>query len=331
MNDQSPPTRIGPAEVIAFLAHHEVHVTEVIPYAEGVASRNFRATGPGKVDLTVRCDFRRSLQKVREDRLYSGLAHDQGIAVPTGAWIDGHIGDVATTARPTIDGRSLAQLAASQLPAPGRIGEMLAALHRVAPPAGDRRFFYEGLLDVCHPMWRSFPLARAAFRQDGDIGDLVEHALARLERDVSWLRALTDIPRCMIHGDFNPPNILASGAGLILIDWEKACAGYPVADLVQAIYYFSACYGRDGQPFAAEFTRAYTRTHEIPRPVLEPWLSCFPAFIFLRDTVSATAQAADPIGRMQRARFQAYVHDDSAPRFRHFLDHERQIRDAVLS
>jgi hypothetical protein len=34
---------------------------------------------------------------------------------------------------------------------------------------------------------------------------------------------------------------------------------------------------------------------------------------------------------MQRARFQAYVHDDSAPRFRHFLDHERQIRDAVLS
>ena len=324
-------TSIDSADVIAFLAARGIHVTEVRPYVDGVASRNFRATGPGEVDLTVRCDLRRPLQRVREDRVYAGLAHERGIAVPSGAWIDGYIGKVATTARPTIDGASLAQLAALHLPAPGRIGEMLAALHTVAAPATDRRFFYEGLLEPAHPIWASFPEARAAFRQDSELSGLIEQALARLERGAQRLRAVTDVPCCMIHGDFNPPNILLSGTDLVLIDWEKACAGYPVADLVQAIYYFTARYGRDDRPFAAEFMRTYTRIHNIAHPILDLWLFCFPAFIFLRDTVSASLQGADPMGRMQQQRFQAYVRDDSAPRFRYFLAHEPAIRHAVLT
>jgi hypothetical protein len=34
---------------------------------------------------------------------------------------------------------------------------------------------------------------------------------------------------------------------------------------------------------------------------------------------------------MQLARFGAYVRDDSAPRFRHFVENEENIRHVVLS
>lgn len=333
MNDQSQHAHIAEADIIAFLADRELHATVVTPYADGVASRNFRATGPGDLDLTVRCDFRRTLDKVREDRRYSELANGQGISVPLGTWIDGHIRNVAATARPTIDGTSLAQAAVSRLPAPGRIGEMLAALHKVAAPSGNRRFFYGGLLDASDSIWQSFPQARAAFHQEceSDISELIEEAMTRLKREVSRLRAVTEMRCSMIHGDFNPPNILISGTELVLIDWEKACAGYPIADLVQAVYYFGARYGRHDLPFAGEFMQAYTKIHHIPQPILDLWLFCFPAFIFLRDTVSASLQPLDPLGRMQMARFLAYVRNDSAPRFRDFLKNEQAIRDAVLN
>jgi Ser/Thr protein kinase RdoA (MazF antagonist) len=134
----------------------------------------------------------------------------------------------------------------------------------------------------------------------------------------------------MIHGDFNPPNVLISGTELVLIDWEKACLAYPIADLVQGVYYFCARYGRHDLPFAGEFLQRYMKAHPVPRPVLDVWLFCFPAFIFLRDTVSASLQPAGPVGRMQMARFMTYVREDSAPRFRHFLENERAIRDAAL-
>jgi aminoglycoside phosphotransferase (APT) family kinase protein len=322
---------IGEADIIAFLAEHQIHATEVAPYADGIASRNFRATGPGNLDLTLRCDLRRSLDNVREDRRYAQLAHAEGISVPEGAWIDGHIRNVATTARPTIAGANLSQVAASQLPAPQRIGEILSVLHTVAAPLGNRSFFYAGLLDASDPLWQHFPLARAAFHQEADIHSLIEQAMARLEHAAAPRRAMAAMPCCLIHGDFNPPNILTDGTKLVLIDWEKACAGYPVADLVQAVYYFSACYGRHGLPFARPFMQAYARVRYIPRPILAAWLFCFPAFIFLRDTVSASVQPSTLLGCRQLTRFRAYVHEHSAPRFRHFLDNEPAIHDALLS
>jgi Ser/Thr protein kinase RdoA (MazF antagonist) len=318
-------------DVVAFLADHELHATEVTPYADGVASRNFRARGPGGLDLTVRCDFRRSLDKVREDRKYAELAQARGICVPPATWVDGHIRDVAASARPTIEGRSLAQVTPSQLPAPGRIGEMLAVLHNVVAPPCNRRFFYAGMLDSSDSIWQGFPHAQAAFRAQLNIRELIEEAMTRLNCEVSRLRAVTQLSLSMIHGDFNPPNILISATELVLIDWEKACEAYPIADLVQAVYYFCVRYGRHDLPFAGEFLQTYLKAHPIPRPILDVWLFCFPAFIFLRDTVSATLQSPDPVGRMQRARFMAYVREDSAPRFRHFLENERAIRDAALN
>jgi|HubBroStandDraft_1064217.scaffolds.fasta_scaffold19893_4 Ser/Thr protein kinase RdoA (MazF antagonist) len=317
-------------DIVRFLADQGCLASEITPYTDGVASRNFRAIGPADLDLTVRCDFRRPLDKVREDRMYADLASLRGISVPRGPWIDGHIRSVAATARPTIAGVSLAQLEAFQLPEPSRIGEMLAALHKSAPASADRRFFYAGLLDSSDPLWESFSHARAAFRHHPGLSELIERATARLERGASRLLATTDMPRCMIHGDFNPPNILASGEELILIDWEKACAGYAIADLVQAIYYFSAWYGRHGLPFAAAFMQRYRKTHDVRPSILDAWLSCFPAFIFLRDTVSASLQPLGPVGRMQLARFQAYLRNDSAPRFRYFVENEPAIRHAVL-
>jgi Ser/Thr protein kinase RdoA (MazF antagonist) len=322
---------IGETDIIAFLASNGLRATEVTRYTDGVASQNFRATGPRGLDVTVRRDLRRPLDQVRDDRRYADLASRQGILVPCGPWIDGHIRDMAATARPTISGVSLAELDALELPAPDLIGEMLAALHKAVPPSDNRHFFYAGLLNRSDPLWQRFAQARAAFHQDPDISDLIDQALARFNREASQLHRVTEMPRSLIHGDFNPPNILTSGAKLILIDWEKACTGYPVADVVQAIYYFSALYGSHGLAFAGRFMEAYTRTHAMSRSVLDAWLFCFPAFIFLRDTVSASFQALDPVGRRQLTRFQAYVRSNSAPRFRHFLKNEQVIHCEVLS
>lgn len=330
MVDQNQDVAIDESDIVTFLAGRGISVNDVTPYADGVASKNYRAIGPGNLDLTVRCDLRRPLDRVRDDRIYAALADEQGISVPSGPWIDGYIGNTATTARPTIDGKSIAQLTASQLPSPERIGKMLSALHKATPPSGDRRFFYAGLLDASDPLWGAFHQARDAFSRDTNISELIEQALTRLDSNVTRLGEVTDIPHCMIHGDFNPPNILVSNLNLTLIDWEKACAGYPVADLVQAIYYFSAWYGHYNLPFAGTFVQAYRGSHQIPQPTLEVWLSCFPAFIFLRDTVSATIQPPGPLRRMKLKRFQDYVQNDSAPRFRYFIENAQAIRHMVL-
>jgi Ser/Thr protein kinase RdoA (MazF antagonist) len=330
MTDQRDGAVIAEPDIMAFLADHGLHAIKITAYADGVASKNFRAIALEDLDLTVRCDLRRPLDKVREDRTYADLANRQGISVPLGPWIDGQIRNTAVAARPTIDGASLAQLERSRLPSPRQIGELLAALHKAAPPPGNRRFFYAALLDPSDPLWQSFRHARIAFGCDREVSDLIARAMACLDTASSYLQAVTQMPRCMIHGDFNPSNILVSGADLILIDWEKACAGYPVADLVQAIYYFSAWYGRHGLPFAGAFMEAYSKTHDIPRPILDAWLGCFPAFIFLRDTVSASLQPSGLVGRMQLARFQAYVRHESAPRFRYFVESQKEIRRAVM-
>jgi len=208
---------------------------------------------------------------------------------------------------------------------------MLAVLHNVVAPPDSRRFFYAGMLDASDPIWQGFPHARATFRNELDISELIEQAMTRLKCEVSRLRAMTEMRVSMIHGDFNPPNILISGTDMVLIDWEKACGAYPIADLVQAVYYFCARYGRHDLPFAGEFLHRYMKAHPVPRPILEVWLFCFPAFIFLRDTVSASLQPPGPVGRMQMARFMGYVREDSAPRFRYFLENERAIRDAALN
>jgi 5-methylthioribose kinase len=42
---------------------------------------------------------------------------------------------------------------------------------------------------------------------------------------------LFDRPRCLVHGDFSPKNILADGGRLWVLDWEVAHLGNPVFDL----------------------------------------------------------------------------------------------------
>ena len=329
MENQEEKSAIHEGDILTFLSHHGFSVENVAPYVSGIASLNFRASRQDGLDLTVRCDLRRSIEKVQEDRKYSACASQQGITVPEGPWYDGHIKGNATTARPTIIGTSLIELSKSQLPSPRKIGDLLGTLHKARPPLGQRNFFYAALFDRSDPLWENFKKPWSVFRTDSEIRPLMEAAFQRLERHAPKLCSFMQLPQCIIHGDFNPPNILKSGDEIILIDWEKACTGFPVADVIQAVYYFSAHYGQYSMSFADEFLVAYLQYQRLEPNVLEAWFHCFPAFIFLRDTISSSLQPPSSVGRMQLARFQAYLRQDSAPRFKYFLENEENIKRAI--
>ena len=50
---------------------------------------------------------------------------------------------------------------------------------------------------------------------------------------VDYIRALPD-GTALLHGDFHPGNIMATSHGPVVIDWSKAAAGHPAADLVRS-------------------------------------------------------------------------------------------------
>jgi aminoglycoside phosphotransferase (APT) family kinase protein len=60
-----------------------------------------------------------------------------------------------------------------------------------------------------------------------DAGPAVRAAIAGLER--AWT------PRALLHGDVKFDNVLASDAGLLLVDWELAGRGEPAWDLAGVV------------------------------------------------------------------------------------------------
>src|SRR5687767_9961911 len=87
-----------------FFLRHGIDVSAAEPYRSGVASTNFSVTSCDGASFTLRCDARRSLELVRQDRLFSELARRVGISTPIGPWYEGQINGVSSVARPTLSG-----------------------------------------------------------------------------------------------------------------------------------------------------------------------------------------------------------------------------------
>ncbi|MFI9536918.1 phosphotransferase family protein [Nocardia fusca] len=73
-------------------------------------------------------------------------------------------------------------------------------------------------------------------------------------------------PRCLVHGDFSPKNVLADGPQVRLLDWEVAHVGNPVFDVASLLAHLvcKAVHRRDIASHyaqcASQFFDTYTRT-----------------------------------------------------------------------
>jgi 5-methylthioribose kinase len=103
--------------------------------------------------------------------------------------------------------------------AASRVGEILATWHRetagderVARELGDREAFEQLRIDPYH---------RTVARRHPDLhGPIAER-----------IEALVSSPRCLVHGDYSPKNVLLGDEGLWIVDFEVAHVGNPVFDL----------------------------------------------------------------------------------------------------
>lgn len=93
----------------------------------------------------------------------------------------------------------------------------------------ERRAFIAGLLPAVYPEWR----VRYATRLDKDILDMGEKLSAQFN---TYLQP-RDGPQVLTHGDLRLDNILFSDAKgrAILLDWQTASAGSPMADIAYCI------------------------------------------------------------------------------------------------
>jgi 5-methylthioribose kinase len=134
------------------------------------------------------------------------------------------------------------------------LGYALARLHNgtaersdLLEDFGDLNSFLELRIDPFHRTVAA-AVPQAARAIDGLIDDLVHH------------------PRCLIHGDFSPKNVLADGPQIRVLDWEVAHIGNPVFDVAFLLAHLvcKAIHRRDVVHHyghcASEFFESYTRT-----------------------------------------------------------------------
>lgn len=108
-------------------------------------------------------------------------------------------------------------------------GRTLLAHHAKNPP---------GLLLALRDLAR----LQAALHASGPVA--LPSLRARLRTDIGWARApepiraaalaaLDALPEgdALVHGDIHPGNVLVTRAGLAILDWQKASAGHPAADI----------------------------------------------------------------------------------------------------
>lgn len=98
----------------------------------------------------------------------------------------------------------------------GRLGEVLARWH-AATFASDPGIGSTEAFDAL----RVDPYLRTVARRHPDLATPV----------LAWAERLLSRPRCLVHGDFSPKNVLVGDGGLWVIDAEVAHRGDPVFDL----------------------------------------------------------------------------------------------------
>jgi aminoglycoside phosphotransferase (APT) family kinase protein len=133
-----------------------------------------------------------------------------------------------------VDGRELYQVGEQSVW--GAVARWLGELHAALAPAFERHLEQARLLDhdaAFHRRWvrRARQFALAAGRANGATR-LLDWLTARYD---TVIEALLELPRTVIHGDFNAANVLVCGSGQTLrvapVDWELAAAGPGLMDL----------------------------------------------------------------------------------------------------
>ena len=145
------------------------------------------------------------------------------------------------------------------------IGDELACLVRSSAPNRDRTL--NGLKD-CRDLEES---ASAGWTEDRELAGEIE-----------WLLAVGE-PRsameALVHGDYFSANLLASDAGLKIVDWDLLALGDPMWDLG-----FLVGADRDvGEEEAAEVVAAYSRVTPVDKEVVSWHRRCWRAFWKLRE------------------------------------------------
>lgn len=189
----------------------------VEPLAAGRTNRNFLVSDGGKRF------FARVGQEIPQhgiaravERRCARLAAEAGLA-PRILFAEG---DIMVTEY--VDGEALHAGSAQTPELPSQIGKLLRQLHLIpmqpdmpifCPVAASRRYL-AALGDVALPVSR-----------------------ARLEACLAMLPSQP--PRCLVHGDLIPENVIRAGDRLVLVDWEYAGNGVPETDMAMVISNFS--------------------------------------------------------------------------------------------
>jgi len=146
--------------------------------------------------------------------------------------------------------------------ASARIGALLARLHvaaqRIGRPAGFERAAWDadGLAGAA-PLWGD-PRGLAALAPDERA--VIDAALPALHDALRRLPTTPDVYG-VVHADATPENVLATGDGFTLIDFDDFGTGWFAFDLVTALFHHT------GHARAAAYERALIDGYEAIRPL----------------------------------------------------------------
>jgi Ser/Thr protein kinase RdoA (MazF antagonist) len=179
----------------------------------------------------------------REVRFYRDLASEIDLAIPR--CFHAAMNEDATRfvlVLEDLTGRAEHMLDGCDLPASRALVRALANLHaawwespRVAAMEGWTKRYMRGRIEEiterCRGAWPKFLDAGAYPVPEGIAGA----AEAALDRVPDALERMNRSPKTLIHFDPHVENVLFEGAEPIIIDWQCACFGHPVMDLVYAV------------------------------------------------------------------------------------------------
>jgi Ser/Thr protein kinase RdoA (MazF antagonist) len=134
------------------------------------------------------------------------------------------------------------------------VGGMVARLHAMTP--GQIPFAYPLPPAECFPWWQFPPLlAEVGDLLDADARRGIERAIARHD---GWAATVRDAERVVCHGDVHPGNVMATGSGPVLLDWDLLCLAPPAWDHAPLLTMASRWGGSPGwyEAFAAGYGRS---------------------------------------------------------------------------
>lgn len=260
-------TQLGAEQLATLIAHFDVgELRSAKGIAEGVSNSNWLIEtsgrdGRGARFILTMYEFRIELADL--PFFLSLLDHLAARGCPVPRTIHDRegalfrlIGEKAVALIEYLPGVSVSEPTVGQARA---VGAALAQMHLAAQDfAGTRAngmgpAEWERLANACTPTGLS--------SIDPQLPQLVERELASLK--AQWP---TDLPRCVIHADLFPDNVLMLGDTVCgLIDFYFACTDFAAYDV--AVTHAAWCFGEDGRTFRPDLSAALVAGYESLRPL----------------------------------------------------------------